>query len=163
MRIACGGKPCYTWGGRRSGKPGWGGFMELFFYCTPQSLKEMFGPLESTEPLIYQPSPFCAHPSRIAELDCQLYSPLFSLKEFYNFGRAYSGTPPILIWSPKDAANEKYLPISLRFSGPPVCMDDEHVLCEDPVFLSPENKEPAPRALYKKIRSCFTQYFVKSG
>lgn len=135
--------------------------MEIFFYCTPHELKELFFEIEQRYSLIYQP--FLGYTPRIAEIDIPLRKPLNSFREFYDFGKAYSGTPRFWIYTPDDTSIESDTPISLMFSGPPAVLGDNHVLCEGSLFLEPENKEILPRALYKNIKHFFVQHFVKSG
>ena len=135
--------------------------MEMFFYCTPHELKELFFEIEQRYSLIYQPF-FGAIPS-IAGIDIPLRKPLNSFQEFHDFGKAYSGTPCFWIYTPDDTSIESNTPVSLRFSGPPVYFEDNHVLCEGSLLLSPENKDVLPRTLYKNIKHFFVQHFVKSG
>lgn len=124
-------------------------------------MKELFCEIEQKYSLIYQP--FFGKAPSIAEIDIPLRKPLNSYREFHDFGKAYSGTPCFWIYTPDDTSIESNTPISLRFSGPPVYLKDNHVLCEGVLFLSPENKEVLPRALYKDIKHFFVQCFVKSG
>lgn len=135
--------------------------MEIFFYCTPQKLKDLFFEIEQIYSLIYQPF-FGSVPS-IVEIDTPLRKPLSSYREFHNFGKAYSGTPCFWIYTPDDTSIETDTPLSLRFSGPPVYLEDDHVLCEGSLFLSAENKAVLPRTLYKNMKHFFAQHFVKSG
>ncbi len=135
--------------------------MEIFFYCKPQKLKELFSEIEQGASLIYEP--FFGSPPKIAEIDILLAKPFNSCREFYDFGKAYSGTQFFWIYTPDDTSVETNTPISLRFSGPPVYLKDDHVLCEGTLFLSAGNKAVLPRALYKNIKSFFVKRFVKSG
>ena len=135
--------------------------MEMFFYCTPYKLKELFFEMEQRYSLIYQP--FFGRLPSIEEIDLPLGKPLHSCREFHDFGKAYSGTPFFWIYTPDDTSVETDTPVSLRFSGPPVYLKDDHVLCEGSLFLSAENKAALPRTLYKNIKHFFMQHFVKSG
>ncbi len=135
--------------------------MEIFFYCTPQKLKELFSEIEQRYSLIYEP--FFGRVPGIAEIDIPLQKPFNSCREFHDFGKAYSGTQCFWIYTPDDTSIETDPPISLRFSGPPVDLKDDHVLCEGTLFLSTENKTVLSRTLYKNIKRFFVKHFVKSG
>ena len=136
--------------------------MELFFYCTPQKLKELFIKIEETYPLIYRPF-FGNPPLHIAEIDIPLQKPLNSCREFNDFGKGYATTPPFWIYTPDDISIESDMPMALIFSGPPVYLRDDNVLCEGSLYLSAENKAAMPRMLYKTVKHFFVQHFVKSG
>lgn len=135
--------------------------MQLFFYCTPRDLQEIFTEIELTHPLVYEPR--YGDAPRIPEIDLPLRKPLCSCREFYEFGRACCDTPPFFIDSPEDESGLISHSNLLDFSGPPSSLLDSHVLCEGSLFLEPENRDEKPRTLYKSIRKIFTRRFVKSG
>ncbi len=135
--------------------------MQIFFYCTPQDLQEIFSEIELARPLVYEPR-FEA-PPRIMEIDVPLCEPLSTCREFLEFGKAYDYTPPFYIYTPEDESRRVSLPILLNFSGSPSSLTDPRVLCEGSLFLDPENREEKPRVLYKTIRKVFSKRFVKSG
>lgn len=135
--------------------------MQFFFYCGPDELKELFLEAEATYPIVYEPR--FGHIPRTAEVDALLRKPLYSCRDFYRFGRAYRDTPPFDIYTSEDKSRDDDPPNLLRFSGPPVSLTDSKVLCEGSLFLEPENKNDAPRALYQILRRFFAKRFVKTG
>lgn len=135
--------------------------MQFFFYCNPDELKEIFSEVELAYPIIYEPRFGCV--PRMVEIDTLLRKPLYSCRDFYQFGKAYCDTPPFDVYISEDKSRDYYPPNLLYFSGTPVSLTDTKVLCEGSLFLEPENKEDAPRALYKNIRRLFAKRFIKSG
>ncbi len=135
--------------------------MQVSFYCTPRDLTEIFAEIELINPLVYEPR-FGDAP-RITEIDTPLRKPLYSYREFYEFGKACYDTPPFYVYAPEDESRHISSPNLLSFSGPPVSLTDPHILCEGSLFLNPENREESARILYKNIRKVFAKRFIKSG
>lgn len=133
----------------------------IFFYCTPNELKEIFSEVELTYPIVYEPRFGCV--PRMVEIDTLLRRPLDSCRDFYQFGKGYRDTPPFYIYTAEDKSRRTCPPNLLYFSGTPASLIDTKVLCEGCLFLEPENKEDAPRTLYKHIRRLFAKRFIKSG
>lgn len=135
--------------------------MQIFFYCTPRDLQEIFAEIELIYSLVYEPR--FGYVPRIKEIDIPLRKPLYSYREFHEFGKACYDTPPFYVYAPEDESQRISSPSLLYFSGPPASLTDSHVLCEGSLFLEPENKEESSRTLYKNIRKIFTKRFIKSG
>lgn len=135
--------------------------MQIFFYCTPYELKELFSEIELTYPIIYEPR--FGYAPRMNKIDTLLRQPLYSCQAFYQFGKGYRDTPPFYIYTNEEQSRNNYPPNLLYFSGTPASLIDTKVLCEGCLFLEPENKEDMPRTLYKYIKRLFVKRFIKSG
>jgi len=135
--------------------------MQIFFYCTPKDLQDIFSEIELLHSLVYEPR--YGYAPRIIEIDTLLRKPFYSYHEFYEFGKTFNDTPPFYIYTPTDESQHISPPNLLNFSGSPSSLTDDHILCEGSLFLEPENKEERPRTLYKNIRKIISKRFIKSG
>lgn len=135
--------------------------MQLFFYCDPNELKEVFSEVERLTEIVYHPR--LLNLTWVKEIDGPINEPIESYKDFYNFGEIYPLNEGFLIYCPSDPMIGTYLPPHLKFSGPPYSVADSNLICEGSLYLIPENKNPSDRNIYKTVKRCISRYFKKVG
>lgn len=117
--------------------------MEIFFYCTPRDLQEVFEEAEQKYSLIYEPN--YGYPVRIRAIDTILRQLFFSCADFYEFSRGFYDTLSFYIYAAGDKTRRIDAPNILHFSGTPAMLTDFCVLCEGSLFLRPESKVESAR------------------